>query len=74
MSDMCFEDFDYDREDDLYSQAAELEEEKLTSDNNERDDICLECAGSGRRYFAYGTKEGVVCKWCEGTGKRSPIS
>ena len=41
MSDMCFEDFDYDREDDLYSQAAELEEEKLTSDNNERDEILL---------------------------------
>ena len=33
MSDICFEDFDYDREDDLHSQAAELEEEKLTIDN-----------------------------------------
>ena len=39
MSDMCFEDFDYDREDDLHSQAAELEEEKLTSDNSAMDAI-----------------------------------
>jgi len=58
----------------LWNAPKETEETPGTIDNNERDNICLECAGSGRRYFAYGTKEGVVCKWCEGTGKRSPIS
>ena len=51
MSDMCFEDFDYDREDDLHSQAAELEEEKLTSDNNGKGEICSLCEYDGQVGF-----------------------
>ena len=47
MSDMCFEDFDYDREDDLHSQAAELVEEKLKSPNKTHTAICPKCHGDG---------------------------
>ena len=61
MSDMCFEDFDYDREDDLHSQAAKLEEEKLTSDNSTA--ICPKCHGDGGMSIDGG------CSNCHGTGE-----
>ena len=35
-------------------------------------EICPDC-DNGKKYYAYGTREGVVCKRCNGTGKLSPV-
>ena len=63
MSDMCFEDFDYDREDDLHSQTAELVEEKLKSPNKTHTAICPKCHGDGGMSIDGG------CSNCHGTGE-----
>ena len=67
MSDMCFEDFDYDREDDLHSQAAELEEEKLTSTNTTKDKI-IQILGN----MSAEDRDEIFGNWCRLCGAELP--
>ena len=59
---------------DFNPQKENKEAEPSTSNNNEREEICPFCAGTGNENHWIGAGKEKPCKHCDGEGKRSPVS
>lgn len=50
------------------------EADNSTKSNNEREEICPFCAGTGNENHWVGAGKEKPCNHCDGEGKRSPVS